>query len=937
MARADLFLRCAPRSYDRDMQTPPAGAVDRDAALVLSFSEIGESDLPLVGGKGKNLGVLSAAGFPVPPGFCVTTRAFRELVSGCAELESLYAALEALDPGDIAGTRVTAERVRTALLAVPMPAAIAASIVRAWQALGEEPAYAVRSSATAEDLPGASFAGQQDTYLNIRGEAALLEAVRRCWASLFTERAVLYRNKNGFGHRGVSLSVVVQRMVLPEAAGILFTADPVSGHRGIISIDAGFGLGEALVSGLVTADLYRVEKATGRILETRIGDKAIAIRPLPEGGTRTVELSDSQRQSRVLSDDQVTALAKLGMRIEAHYGSPQDIEWCSERGTLYVVQARPITSLFPLVTHNADPGSLRVFMSFGHGQNMTEPVTPLGRDVLRLLFPFGKERLDQPPQGPTAFGVAGGRLYLDVTTALRSPLWWRILSTLLHSVYPAIAEALADLRRRPEIESQPATAPKSAKALLRLLPPIVLGAQQRLWRGKPEEWVRETGERVDELVAHFYRQIHAAPPGAERLRAAEQAAASLFLHIRRLPPPLVAGLLARGLLKRILPAQEGRIESLLVGLRGNVTTEMDLRVGDLADLARPHPALVTALREAVKQNAENERQQRPPLRFDDLQEALRALPGGSEFLAALRDFLERFGMRGPAEIDVGRRRWSEAPVMLLSTIVGSLSQDESGVHRTRFARLQEEAQATLATLIADSAQGPLGWLRAALVERLGRVMRGGLAIREHPKYGLVRCLALVRSTALEAGEALVRRGQLRAVDDVVFLSLEELIRIMAGGATEVQATVAARRAEHRRFQSLSPPLVVTSQGEQVQPKARTDVPPGALAGLGVSAGIIEGVARVVLDPTTELLHAGEILVAPYTDPGWTPLFVHAAGLVCDVGGMMTHGSVIAREYGIPAVVGVGNGTQRLRSGQRIRVDGARGIVEVLAEPPATSG
>ncbi|MFY0532297.1 PEP/pyruvate-binding domain-containing protein [Nannocystis pusilla] len=295
----------------------------------MPFSAIGSDDLARVGGKGQNLGALTRAGFPVPPGFCVTTAAYHHFVAGCPTFSAWLDRLDALDPDDVAGARALGAAVRDALLAVPLPPALVADITAAHHELGREHAYAVRSSATAEDLPGASFAGQQDTYLNIRGDDELLAAVRRCFASLFTDRAILYRARNGFGHRHVALAVVVQRMVVPEASGILFTADPVTGHRGTLTIDAGYGLGEALVSGLVTADLYRVDRRTGALKELRVGDKQVAIRPVPGGGTVTEDVPEDRRRARVLDDAAVAALADLGARVEAHYGGvPQDLEWC---------------------------------------------------------------------------------------------------------------------------------------------------------------------------------------------------------------------------------------------------------------------------------------------------------------------------------------------------------------------------------------------------------------------------------------------------------------------------------------------------------------------------------------------------------------------------------------------------------------------------------
>ncbi|HRI09943.1 MAG TPA: PEP/pyruvate-binding domain-containing protein, partial [Nannocystaceae bacterium] len=438
--------------------------------MILPFDQIEPGDLPRVGGKGMNLGALARAGFPVPPGFCVTTEAFRALTAACPALPHLLDDLDRLDPEDIAAARDLGARTREALLATALPAVVTDAALGALAALGPEHAYAVRSSATAEDLPGASFAGQQDTYLGVRGPAALIDAIHRCFASLFTDRAILYRARGGFGHRGVALSVVVQRMVAPDAAGILFTADPVTGHRGTMTIDAGFGLGEALVGGLVTADLYRVERRSGALKEVRVGDKRVWVRALAEGGTVTEELPDDRRHARVLADADVAALTRLGAAVEAHYGgAPQDLEWCIERGELYLVQARPITSLFPLPAPAPDDPALHVYFSFGHGQNMIDPITPLGRELWRYILPVGKTRLDELPEGVTTVVSAGSRLYIDVTPVLRVPRLRRVITRVLRAVYPDVAQSLDALADRPEVQAAPKPRPATLRMAASLL------------------------------------------------------------------------------------------------------------------------------------------------------------------------------------------------------------------------------------------------------------------------------------------------------------------------------------------------------------------------------------------------------------------------------------------------------------------------------------
>jgi phosphohistidine swiveling domain-containing protein len=895
--------------------------------LILPFERISAADLPRVGGKGANLGEMARAGFPVPPGFCVTTAAFDAFLAGSGELQALYAELEALDGKDVEAARRAAESTRAALGRAPIPPAVADAVLATWRELGTEACWAVRSSATAEDLPDASFAGQQDTYLNIRGAEALLDAVRRCWVSLFTDRAVLYRARSGFGHRGVKLSVVIQRMVLPEVSGILFTADPVSGRRETVSIDAGFGLGEALVSGLINADLYKVDKATGELLEVRVGDKALAIRPRPEGGTWEERLSEEVRHARALDDTALRELVAMGVRIETHYGKPQDIEWCIEAGRLYVVQTRPITSLYPLPEPAPDDEGLHVYASFGHFQMMTDPMPPLAVQVWRLLFPFGR-----PPAGPgdapsetRAMALAGSRLFLDVTPLLRHPVLRRVIGGVLGHVYENVGQGLETLVSRPAFQRGASRGRASMRTFGRFFLPIMARVLARLIAVNPARLLPGVEAFSEARIAEVRARLAAVAPGAARLREARRVLSELFLRvILALGPNIAVGALGNrllhGLVRRgVLAGTEEDLSALERGLPGNITTEMDLAVGDLSDKVRPHPALAELLRSRPATEA---------------LAAARDVEGGPEFLEAWRAFLERYGMRGPGEIDLSRPRYKDEPAPLIAAIVGGVgpvtAHRSAGEHRAHHAALAAKAKATRERLCAASRRGLTGWLRAALARRLVRVTRAGMGLREHPKFLLVRVLDLVRDSVREAGALLVQRGSLAAADDVYLFRFEELISALeASPAPDLRPLAEERRATLRRDAKRSPPFVVASDGEIPSLAARADVPPGALSGTAASAGVVEGLARVVLDPAREVLHAGEILVAPHTDPGWTPLFVHAAGLVTEVGGLMTHGSVVAREYGIPAVVSVTGATQRIRTGQRIRVDGTRGFVELL--------
>src|SRR3954471_5466879 len=417
---------------------------------VLGFQEIDQTQIAVVGGKGAHLGELSRIeGLRVPAGFCVTTDAFRRIL---AEAPSIDDRLSRLTPDDREAIRALSAEIRRTLEGIAIPDDLASAITRALSRLGAQAAYAVRSSATAEDLPTASFAGQQDTYLNVVGPAAILRHVSRCWASLFTERAVTYRLRNGFDHRQVHMAVVVQRMVFPQAAGILFTADPVTGHRKVVSIEAGFGLGEALVSGRVSADVYKVRD--GEVVAKAIATKQRAIHASPSGGTQEQSVEPERQEQPALTDAQAVRLAEIGRRIEACFGRPQDIEWCLAEDDFQIVQSRPITTLFPIP--EAGDRENHVYVSVGHQQMMTDPMKPLGLSVWQLTT-------------PRPMAEAGGRLFVDVTQILASPASRPSLLAMLGRSDPLIGDALQTVLDRGDFipslpDAGPAWTPPGAGA-----------------------------------------------------------------------------------------------------------------------------------------------------------------------------------------------------------------------------------------------------------------------------------------------------------------------------------------------------------------------------------------------------------------------------------------------------------------------------------------
>ena len=459
-------------------------------SYVLGFQEIDQTQVAVVGGKGAHLGELSRIeGIRVPAGFCVTTDAFRRIMADAPSIDDRLDRLSRLSPDDREAIRTLSAEIRRTLEGIAIPDDLAAAITRSLARLGEQAAYAVRSSATAEDLPTASFAGQQDTYLNVVGPAAILEHVSRCWASLFTERAVTYRLRNGFDHRKVHMAVVVQQMVFPQAAGILFTADPVTSNRKVVSVEASFGLGEALVSGRVNADVYKVRD--GEVVAKAIATKQLAIHASPAGGTQELAIEPERQEQPALTDAQVVRLAQLGRRIEAHFGHPQDIEWCLVDDEFQIVQSRPITTLFPIPA--AGDQENHVYVSVGHQQMMTDAMKPLGLSLWQLTT-------------PRPMYEAGGRLFVDVTQTLASPASRAGLLEVMGKSDPLIGDALQTILERDDfIPSLPDEGPGG-------------GAGWR--RARPDRDRSGHRHRADRAQPGFHRRVEARHPDEVRIGAA---------------------------------------------------------------------------------------------------------------------------------------------------------------------------------------------------------------------------------------------------------------------------------------------------------------------------------------------------------------------------------------------------------------------------------
>jgi pyruvate,water dikinase len=871
-------------------------------SYVLGFDEIDRTQVAVAGGKGAQLGELSRIeGVVVPPGFCVTTEAYRRVVVDTPEIEERLALLSDVDPDDRESIRRRSAEVRETIERAPLPEDVAAAITTALSALGGDAECAVRSSATSEDLPTASFAGQHDTYLNVVGPNAVLDHISRCWASLFTERAVTYRRRNAVDDRKVHMAVLVQHMAFPDASGIVFTADPVTSNRKVVAVEATFGLGEALVSGLVEADAFHVRG--GEVVARTIGTKRLAIVAVPGGGTRQQAIEAGRQDQPALSDAQVVEVAALGRRIEAHFGCPQDIEWCRVDHGFQIVQSRPITALFPIPP--AADGENHVYVSVGHQQMMTDPMKPLGLSMWKLTA--------GPPMHE-----AGGRLFVDVTQRLASPSSRAALLEVMGRSDPLVRDALETVLDRGDFvptvpEDAPGGEPPGAGLPGGAPPPIEVDPAV----------VTELIDANRASVAALQRAI-ATKTGTELLDLilADVPEMKRLLFDPRSHQVFMSAMDASWWLNEHLEEWLGErnvADTLTQSVPNNVTSEMGLALLDVAAAIRPHPEVVAFLRD-VEDGEEDV----------DLFDGLTRLPGGPAARDAIQGFLREYGMRCVGEIDITRPRWSESPRALVPVILGNVDHFQAGEGERRFEQGRREAAAKEQEVLERLRALPDGERKAQETKEMIDRVRTFIGYREYPKYGMVSRYFVYKQALAGEADRLVEAGVLEERDDIDFLTFQELQEVVRTHRAD-RGLIEERKEAFRSYRDLVPPRVLTSDGEAVAGSyGRDDVPAGALVGLAVSAGTVEGRARVIHDMEEADLEPGDILVTSFTDPSWTPLFVTVAGLVTEVGGVMTHGAVIAREYGLPAVVGVERATQLIRDGQRIRVHGTAGYVELLA-------
>ena len=879
-------------------------------------------DIGTVGGKGANLVRLVNAGFQVPPGFIVPTTAYQEFTSENQLFHQIRSIVKDVDPSSPDELERASQKIRLKFSEGKVSAQLRDALETGWKWLDQQP-VAVRSSATAEDLPYMSFAGQQDTYLNVRGNEALLEAVVKCWSSLWTARAIGYRTRNQIPHNEVSLSVIVQQMVQSQSSGVLFTANPLTGLRTEVVIDATFGLGEALVSGQVEPDHYIVDMESKDIREKFLGSKLVSIESVPDGGVQTTTQGASDLQA--VPDDVIHQLATTGKQIEKVYDFPQDIEWAWADDKIYILQSRPITSLFPIpVVSESD--QLHVYFSFGAVQGLLEPMTPLGQDAIRLIFAggsslFGFENRNQHTQG--VIKIAGDRLWGDMTGVIRHPIGAKLAPKVFPGVEPGSLNALEQILSDPKIAAGSGqlrfrTFVRLIKFGLRMLRRMIHFARH------PEDKAKEIEQAYQDNILLLEEKYRPAAGKANDLETNIKLFREIYYAFPYAVPEIMGGalpglipLLALSKFSKELHGSNDLAMELTRGLPNNVTTKMDLALWDTAKTIKANATAYDALKSTPAEDLSQQYLQNQ-------------LPDQAQ--NAIGEFLTQYGMRGLGEIDIGRPRWRENPTQILKTIQSYLQiEDESLAPDAVFHRGEIQAEKALETLKSLASQTFGGKFKAKMIEALVRRLRALGGLRESPKFYIIQMMGIMRQSMLDLGQELVTQGKLTQPDDLFFLYLDELEDFSKGELTEWELLIRQRRDSYNRemLRKQIPRMLVSDGRTFYEGMTTHDLEDGSFKGSPVSPGVVEGTVKIVFNPHQAHLLPGEILVCPGTDPAWTPLFLAASGLVMEVGGLMTHGAIVAREYGIPAVVGVNQATEIFHDGDRIRINGSTGLIEKI--------
>ena len=779
----------------------------------------------------------------------------------------------------------------------------------------EQKCFSVRSSATAEDLPDYSFAGLHDTILNVKGLENILEAVKKCFSSLWTTRAIEYRIKNGIDQQDIALAVVIQELVPSEVSGVLFTADPVTNNHRNIIIESTFGLGEALVSGQVNPDHYEADY-TGKIVSKKVGAKEVQILAKEGGGTE--EIRQNTKIKETLTKKQVQELVELGKNVQDYYKSPQDIEWAYNKGVLYLLQSRAITTLYKIDREILDEKRLEAFMSFNMVQGIMEPITPLGVETIRLMIQsigqfFGIEK-------PKAVYTTSERIWIKFTPALENRILYNILTKgFLALAEPETQKIFLFLNRNKvfKIKGGPPSLRKSKKPVRFFLN----------FFGRMRKNIENPVARRELVFSETEKFIEILKDKSNSLTDTEQRFRfNLWTSSNMFPYFIInqASYVGSGIgmpffaIKKLASTVEGGddlLASLASDIPYNVTSDMNRWTWELVKPLKQEPEIVKLFEEKANKEISKlflERRLPPKLQ------------------SAIQQFLDKYGFRGFNELDIGRDRWTDRPEYIIQNFATYMAIKDPNKYPDIIAKQnKEKAKKAYALLLYKLRTSEKGFMKAKIFKKLFVPFHELAGLREYPKYNMIRVLYLLRENYNKIGEELVEKDQLTTVKDIYYLKTNEIEQALKS-AEHFQTLVEKRKKSFKKEMSRREiPHVILSDGTIYYEAPESKKDKDTMIGSGVSAGRVTGKVRVLLDPYSEQLEAGEILVCPGTDPSWTPLFQVAGGLITEVGGMMTHGSVVAREFGIPAVVGINRATSKFKTGQLIELNGTSGTIRVL--------
>ena len=866
---------------------------------ILRLDEVGRQDVLIAGGKGANLGELARNGFPVPPGFVVSAEVCEEFIRALP-LSGQYRKLGRLSPAEIDDR---CNSIRKKITEGDFPAGLSEAVMAAYAELaqkrGRPVVCAVRSSATAEDMGEASFAGQHQTFYYVEADR-LLQMIKHCWASLWTPEAVSYRETQGIDHMGVFMAVVVQEMIESEISGVTFSANPVTGNRNEVVTESSWGMGAAIVDGRVTPDHYIIDRLTFKVREKRIAHKKVMVPARVEKGTgsRLVDVPHGMRRRETLSDEMAGTVAEWAIKAEEHFGSPQDVEWAITDGQFYMLQSRPITIMgHEDFTAAADEPYI-LFKPVA--ENFTDPLSPLTADLVSILFP------------KPAMRIIGGRMYMSLNH--------------VRALLPYNASDADLVRLIYGLEANP---PEMKLSMVKL--PLFLLGFFLAYLGFGVLFART--RRIPDGFMDSFRKL------AENLdNDLECGPVEAFTRLLGWPGILdpVGHLVIpvnltavryifsfsvlRSLLRRWIPSAPEDAGALVCsGTAGVLSAEMGRGIWNLAKEAKTRPA-VRNLMQTMKP--------------DRVLYALRAEPAAEEFLGHLDRFLAVHGHRGLKELELSSPRWEEDPTSVLGMVRNYLLVETNpSEYERKVDEARHEAMREIRKKLERRILERLFHLKWRLIRHVASRTKYYARMRENSRFYHIMGFSIVRKKLLRLEEELMRQGRLKCKGDIFFLKWSEVAHLWRGEYAwrDVEETVRRRRLEHVRLSKATPPRVIglrLPEPEDMRQEIGADET--TMTGQSASPGSYEGTAHVILDPSVDIeLKPGEVLVAPYTDPSWTPLFLTAGAAVVEVGSYLSHAGTIAREYGMPCVVDVPGCTSRIQTGFAVSVNGDKGFVRII--------